>query len=280
MADQLNDDDVAAIKQCHYRTQVWGGITYVDSQQCTDEQTIDLFRIASGTQVIGIRRVRSMIEHYKHAANYADLDRPPVKVEIFIKQPPQGELKWKPLTKPKHVPAEPSSLIATATPASFEEDNYTTLQPPMTDGAEWVDAILGEMMTLGLEIAANYIRQGLATPRTEWISSNAFYANKETDMWVVSDQADDWAELYHNDEILGKVWPGQELRQVVTDYKPGVNFLIAKVDNNSVPPGMMSLRTRFAQGGEWVPSSAYKWTQDGQLLGGRTWYIVTRYIAR
>ncbi len=166
------------------------------------------------------------------------------------------------------------------TPTEYTEIIETNLESSMEDaGEEWVAAIIEEMLKLGFNAVANFLRQSFSGSRKDYFSTNAFYADKNSDMWVVSDQVDDWAEIYHNDQFLGKVWPGQELRQVIVDFKPGVNFLVAKVDNNSMPPGWMTLRSNFAQGGRWLPGSGYFVKQNGELLGGRTWYIITRYIA-
>ena len=201
-----------------------------------------------------------MIEVYKR---YANVDGPKT-VNVLVKSHPQGTIN-----SPMDVPHE------------FASANSAPLAHGLTDGNDWVQGVLQEMLSLGLQVLANVVQTAInAGSGVGWISTNAFYASKDKDLWVVADQADDYADIFHNDQWMGRVLPGQVLKQVATDLKPGVNFIVVKVDNTSMPPGMMSLRANFAQAGQWIDNSGYHWKQDGQLMGGKVWCIVSRYVAR
>lgn len=92
MASQLNEQEKATIRQCHYRLGMWGSVTYVDDKQTDEDNTVFWFEYASGASNIGLIRTRSMIESYKRHAN----DNSPKQVLINMKNSPPGVINIKP----------------------------------------------------------------------------------------------------------------------------------------------------------------------------------------
>jgi hypothetical protein len=102
MTSQLNEEEKAAIRKCHYRLRMWGSVTYVDNKQTDENDTVFWFEYASGASNIGLIHTRAMIEVYKRHAN----DNHPKQVLINMKQAPPGAINIKPMSTKSEQGAE------------------------------------------------------------------------------------------------------------------------------------------------------------------------------